>query len=371
MLEHFDDYGYVKELDVFDSRTNATLPVHQAIPELRGKIVLEGSSGSGKSMFARYLLKYAVRPTVYLPAEKCTNGVVEAVLARLHGEVHDRDFLRRLICAGAIDVCVDGLDSISTTHRARVSQFLVYACAGNILVTTRATEWLPRNEFTVYRMQPLTLPLIEEMLHRNYRLLPKDMAISSTEYRLRCDAFLEQMTNAKDPEDISSLPQETTNPMNLSLVGLLCAYGKTPELKILMEQCYQLVAERYQHYNTEQAFPLVQFSERIYRMRLNDESVLPQSRFVTELTCLSHYNMVLQRSSFDGYGNPVNEWFFRHEKIMEFFIAQTFLNSDGHRIDRHIGDSRFHGVYAILKEIGHMSDEILQSYSLDIPPALL
>ena len=45
------------------------------------------------------------------------------------------------------------------------------------------------------------------------------------------------------------------------------------------------------------------------------------------------------------------EWTFRHDKIAEFFIAQTFLSDSKtakQRIDQHISDPRFRGVYFLL-----------------------
>ena len=42
------------------------------------------------------------------------------------------------------------------------------------------------------------------------------------------------------------------------------------------------------------------------------------------------------------------EWHFRHDKIMEFFIVQSFLGDSNDRPQQHLGDPRFRGVYFLL-----------------------
>jgi hypothetical protein len=60
----------------------------------------------------------------------------------------------------------------------------------------------------------------------------------------------------------------------------------------------------------------------------------------------------LIRGAIANTSRPSNRrTFFRHDKIAEFFIVQTFLgNSDEAktRLQSHIGDSRFRGVYFLL-----------------------
>jgi hypothetical protein len=50
-------------------------------------------------------------------------------------------------------------------------------------------------------------------------------------------------------------------------------------------------------------------------------------------------------------GKPKKKWYFRHDKIAEFFMAQTFLGESKTaqtRLLDHMGDSRFRGVYFLL-----------------------
>jgi hypothetical protein len=61
--------------------------------------------------------------------------------------------------------------------------------------------------------------------------------------------------------------------------------------------------------------------------------------------------MVIRRQWQPKADAPQEEWTFRHDKIAEFFIAETFLgNSETarQRIEQHISDPRFRGVYFLL-----------------------
>ena len=139
--------------------------------------------------------------------------------------------------------------------------------------------------------------------------------------------------------------------MNLTIVALLGAHGKSPDPLHLQEQYYQMMATEYERTYRGRPFPLIQFSERVYQMRFNDEARLPLYRFPNEITCMEQYEMVRSRQSFDVDGNLKTEWYFRHEKIIEFFIAQAFLSYRDRRVAKHAKEPRFRGVYALLKAL--------------------
>lgn len=61
--------------------------------------------------------------------------------------------------------------------------------------------------------------------------------------------------------------------------------------------------------------------------------------------------MVISRQWKDPKGETQKEWYFRHDKIAEFFIVQTFLGDSKTaktRLKKHKSDSRFRGVYFLL-----------------------
>lgn len=111
------------------------------------------------------------------------------------------------------------------------------------------------------------------------------------------------------------------------------------------------MAADYQRLYPTREFPLEKFSEAVYQMRLNDESAIPADTWLDELQCMERYKMVYSRQLTDAQGNLKKKWYFRHDKIQEFFIVQTFLGNDGDRekkLQDYISDPRFRGVYFLL-----------------------
>jgi len=353
-LDDFDDAAYFKhsEVKVENLNLQETLRIQEAIPEIKGQIILEGESGLGKSMFARYLLKHSKRVTVYLPAEKCSKGVIEAIQPKLRGEVKDIKFLRQLIYAGAIDICIDGLNRVNENH-AKTIQFMVQSFKGNILVTTQSIDWTAPATAKTYILQPLRRDHIEEFLINCYQIFPEHIVFPRSEYVRACQDYIADMLDEHQPQEVLDSAQRIlSNPMNLTMVALLGAYEIEPDLLYLQEQYYQMMVEEYEQIHQDRLFPLVRFSERMYQMRFNDEATLPQHRFPDEIACMERYNMVLSRQSFDAHGNPVTERYFRHDKIMEFFIVQAFPSTNhNHRFERHFKEPRFQGVYSLLETL--------------------
>lgn len=121
-LDNFDPQAYFPKSRV-KLGSGETLAITEALPSIKGQVVLQGDSGLGKSMFLRYLVKTSQRIVVYLPAQKCDKGVIEAIQAKLHGQAQDTDFLKSLIYSGAIDICIDGLNEVTADTRANIRQF--------------------------------------------------------------------------------------------------------------------------------------------------------------------------------------------------------------------------------------------------------
>ena len=135
--------------------------------------------------------------------------------------------------------------------------------------------------------------------------------------------------------------------MDLTVVAQMLAGGQHPDLFHLQQQQYKLMAKDYQEKQREE-FPLSDFSEKVYQMRLKDEATLPETEFFEELQCMERHKMVIRQHSRNAEGKPTKEWKFRHDKIMEFFIVQTFLGKDNDRPSKHINEPRFRGVYFLL-----------------------
>jgi hypothetical protein len=360
-LDNFTSQHYFPESKVKVPGSEDIKFITEALPSIQGQIVLEGDSGLGKSMFLRHLVKNSPRIVVYLPAQKCDNGVIEAIQAKLHGQAQDAEFLKNLIYSGAIDICIDGLNEVTADTRAKIVQFVESYFRGNIIMTTQPLEWTPPSTATIYTLQPLEPNQIQQFLITRQPRLPKDAKIQGTDYEKACIHYLADALNPQQaPEDLDAAQRTLSNPMDLSLVALMLSQGKTPDLFRLQEQQYKQMAEEFlKEWGYE--FPLKKFSDAVYQMRLNDEKALPAEVFYQELQSLEDekYKMVVSRQWQDTEGKAKKEWYFRHDKIMDFFLVQNFLGETAEteaRLIDHMGDPRFRGVYFLLATLLPLDD---------------
>ncbi len=378
-----------------DNITPEFQPITAAIPILQGQVVIEGESGLGKSMFLRYLANKSQGIFVYLPAQKCDKGVIKAIYAKLKEQVDDRKFLKNLIYNGALDICIDGLNEVTADTRAKISQFAEGYFRGNMIMTTQPLEWIPPSTAKKYELQPLQREQIQQFLLSRYsmggvregrrkkqegrRKKEEDWNLDGAhqtsldggelkpnleiKYEEDCSKYLAEAFNElQSPEDLAATKRILSNPMDLTLVALMLSQGQQPDLFRLQEQQYQLMSAEYVG-EWQQEFPLQRFSQAVYQMRLNDETTIPSQEFKPELTCLEDekYKMVISRQWKNDRGEVEKSWYFRHDKIMEFFLVQNFLGIDEivqERVNEHINDPRFRGVYLLLANLLPLDDAL-------------
>ncbi|MBW4425167.1 MAG: HEAT repeat domain-containing protein [Nostoc desertorum CM1-VF14] len=352
-LDNFHDQSYFPESKVKVPTSGDILPITAALPSIQGQIILEGDSGLGKSMFLRHLLQNSQRIVVYLPAQKCHKGVIEAIQDKLHGQAQDADFLKNLIYSGAIDICIDGLNEVTAETRAKICQFVESYFRGNIIMTTQPLEWTPPSTAKTYYLQPLEQQQIQEFLISRQPRLPQDAKIQGADYAQACTNYLTEVFKQQQAkEELDAVRRILSNPMDLTVVALMLSQGKQPNLFRLQEQQYNLMAAEYQQ-EWKQEFPLKRFSAAVYQMRLDDKQALPADEFHQVAMSLEDekYKMVVSRQWQDEKGEAKKEWYFRHDKIMDFFLVQNFLGetdaAEGLLVDR-MGDPRFRGVYFLL-----------------------
>ncbi|NEO77834.1 HEAT repeat domain-containing protein [Moorena sp. SIO4G3] len=347
-LENFDEQAYFPNLEVERKGKNITQPIQEPIPDLELPIVLEGESGLGKSMFLRHLVKSSKRIIVYLPAEKCANGVIEAIQAKLHGFAQDSGFLRDLIYSDAIDICIDGLNEVTPDTRAMITSFVESYFKGNIIIGTQSMEWQTPSCATTYVLQPLKPKQIEKFLLSRYKIMPPDAPISGIKYKQACEKYIDTVLHQyQSEEEQRAVRRMLSNPMDLTIVAQMIAHGQKPDLLNLQQQQYQYMAQEYEQLYLRQ-FPLEAFAETVYQMRLQDQVAIPADKWFEELICMERYKMVFCRLFVDHAGNHRKEWYFRHDKIQDFFIVQTFLGEGNDLPNKHISDPRFRGVYFLL-----------------------
>ena len=246
-LENFSPGAYFAASEVMPKGTESSQPLATAIPDIRGQIILEGASGLGKSMALRQRVRKSRCLVVYLPAQKCSQGVIEAIQAKLHGPAQDPDFLRNLIYSGALDICIDGLNEVTADTRAKITGFVESYFKGNIIMATQPLEWLPPSTSKTFVLQPLKQSQIAEFLISRQDYLPpqnKDQA----PYPDLCKAYLERTFDPAQPADERlAVRSILSNPMDLTLVAQMLAHGQEPNLLGLQQQQYEIMAEDYQN----------------------------------------------------------------------------------------------------------------------------
>ncbi len=360
-LDNFTSLAYFPESKVKVPGSEEIKPITQALPSIQGQIVLEGDSGLGKSMFLRHLVTNSPRIVVYLPAQKCDQGVIEAIQAKLHGQAQDAEFLKNLIYSGAIDICIDGLNEVTADTRAKIVHFVECYFRGNIIMTTQPLEWTPPSTAKTYSLQPLEPQQIQQFLTSRQPRHSQDAQIQGNDYEKACTTYLAAALNPQQhPEELAAARRTLSNPMDLTLVALMLSQGKTPDLFRLQEQQYNEMAAEYQQ-EWQHQFPLKKFSEAVYQMRIEDEKALPAEVFYQELKSLEDekYKMVVSRQWKDEKEEAKKEWYFRHDKIMDFFLVQNFLGNSADaesRLIDHMGDPRFRGVYFLLATLLPVND---------------
>jgi len=348
-LDNFDPQTYFADVEVKRNGATSTQPIQEAILAIRGQIVLEGESGLGKSMFLRNLVKSSQQIVVYLPAKKCAQGVMEAIQAKLHGPAKDPDFLQSLIYSGAINICIDGLNEVTPDTRTKVTAFVESYFKGNIVMATQPLEWMPPSTANTYILQPLKGQQIEQFLVSRQPILPQDAPVTGQNYKQACREYPTGALNELQlQEELVAMRRILSNPMDLTVVAQILARDEKPNLLNLQQQQYAVMAAEYERMHLNQQFPLAAFAEMVYQMRLQDQVTIPAAQWLDELQCMERYKMVLSRQFEDAEGKLTKEWYFRHDKIQEFFIVQTFLGEENERPNKHISDPRFRGVYSLL-----------------------
>ncbi len=346
-LERFSAEAYFSRSEVLSS-TGKRERLLEVLPRLQGQVVLEGASGLGKSMFLRYLLLHSKRLAVYLPAERCKNGVIEAIQAKLEGHARDSSFLQSIIYSGALDIYIDGLNEVTADTRARIVQFVERNFHGNILLTTQRIEWTPPATARLLVLQPLSEAEAAGFLSSREPAQGTKARRQGEAYRQACEDFVSRALSPELPEELRRAMREVlSNPMDLTVVAQLLADGHEPDLSHLRQQQYELMARDYAEVHLAE-FPLKELAEEAYRMRREDRTIISEKPFDRELLRMEAFKLVVCRQWQGSDGQPHREWRFRHDKIQEFFIAQTFLADGNLRVLEHLGDPRFRGVYFLM-----------------------
>ena len=319
--------------------------ISSALSRLRGRIVLLGASGLGKTAFLRHFVSLQDTLIVFLIAADCSKGVRHAIQSKLMGVARDDNYLRKLIYAGALNVIIDGLNEAPPDTRAAITNFVKENPHCSVLLATQPFgSPLPAN-CKVYEMQPFTESQIAEYLTGRFATLPQNPTLTKDTFEARCERYLRSALSDSLPDEQRRAVRDVlSNPMDLTVVSHVLASGKNPDLFKLQEQYYFLMAEYYETNSPgNMAFPKATFSEYIYAMHLQDKLVFPAGEFLAELTAMEAKKMVVRYYKPQATKETPPLWVFRHAKIMDYFLVNALLGQDNLRPTKHRDDPRFHG----------------------------
>ncbi len=339
-LATFQTQLYFADMSITLKGINQPQPLLETLAQTKGQIILEGESGLGKTMYLRYLAQHSTRPFAFLHATRCTAGVIPALKEKLHGFAQNETFLTSIIYAGGVDLCIDGLNEVSPDTRAKITQFVEQHFKGSILLSTQPLEWQPPQTAKTYRLLPLNQQQIETFLLSR----PEQ----PENYAQTCTDYLNAALSAQLDKALQELHLKTlSNPMDLTVVAHLLAQGIQPNLSNLIAQQYQTMNEDYQSKSFNQNFPLNKFAQHVFEIRLQDKRVLNHADFMKELDCLEEHKLVIKRTEQEGDKEQEN-FYFRHDKIWDFFNAHVFKQHDNEWLKTYFADERFRGAFLVL-----------------------
>jgi hypothetical protein len=350
----------VRDLDRRTVSGNTSLPgsVVAALKTWKGRVVLVGASGRGKTMFLRHHILGAngIRePAIFATASSLRGDPRSAILARFGGAVTDDGFLDSLIASGKLDIYIDGLNEVDPETRAAIIDYVTARPGANIFITTQPLERYP-GDAALYLLLPLSRAQILEFLVTRESALPPEATIRGASYIEQARAFVTEKLAEADTEESTddaagterahALVERLSNPMDLQTVAELLALGQRPDVWALQKQRHRLVERRYLDRTNNEPFPFDAFSQSVYEARRDAKTEVDDTRFpriadvLLEEKQIQRYIPVDATFKADGY-------IFRHDKIRDFYTYRAFIINPALRV-LHADDDKFAGVYDLL-----------------------
>jgi hypothetical protein len=300
------------------------LKLVSALPAIRGRVVLQGRSGLGKTTFLRRLTKLSRDSIVYLEARRCSGGVLPAIQNLLPGWLKDEEFLGSFVFHGGLAVVIDGLNEAGESARTAIAAFLTQAAGGRVVVSSQ-----PMNISWPSRVRVLELLPLDEERARQFLVL---QGISPEQAR---DVMSSAMS-MRSESDREAATLVMSNPFDLAVIAEMVRRKIPPNLLSLPEQQYRTMAAKFKERENYE-FPLDRFSDEVYKMLIEDRQTIDDECFTRELGLMAEERMVIDRNQC---------YTFRHDKIRDFFLVAALDQKD--RISKHYGDPRFQSAYLSL-----------------------
>jgi len=329
--------------------TNA-IPIVHALKNHRGRVLLQGKSGLGKSSFLRNWLLQRARvgdeTIVYLRADQCKKGVEPVIQGRMHDLGSDQKLLRSVIYSGRIFVYIDGYNEVDLSTQEEITSFLASYPDGNILVTSQI-PLRGLSSIETFELLPLDRSQIAQFLLSRDEVLSADAPVRGEKFREVSRAFLDDTWARPSSEDEAKAMEEIlANPMDLTSVALLLSRGGVPDLFALEQQQFDSVVQRMA---AQSVFRTLGFSKVLLEQRLKDQEDLSLLPFKPEVAELIYAKLANVRTFTDSSGKAsVQEVRFRHDRIRDFFTHFALLALPAAEQAAYATDTRLSGVFPYL-----------------------
>jgi len=326
-------------------------PITSALAAHRGRVLLLGKSGLGKSSFLRFWLANRAAEgkdiMVYLRADQCRGGVEAEIVKRMKSVGSDQNLLRSVLYAGRMSVYIDGYNEVDLTTQDAITSFVGDYPHGNILVTSQ----IPLRGFTgieTFELLPLDRVQVREFLTTRSEILPVDAVVRDETFQRAASAFLDDIwARPATEEEVKAFEEILANPMDLTSVALLLSQGGVPDLFALEKQQFDTVKRRLQTLGL--AFRTLGFSRALLTQRLADQEDLGGLPFKPEVTELVHAKLAQVRTFSEPSGkSSAQEIRFRHDRIRDFFTHFVLLEMAPEEQAAQAKDARFAGVFPYL-----------------------
>ena len=322
-----------------------------ALREHRGRVLLQGKSGLGKSRFLRYWLALRALERkdviVYLRADQCRSGVETEIERRMQGVGSDEKLLRSMIYSGRIYVYIDGYNEVDLATQEQITAFVADHPHGNIMVTSQI-PLRGLSAIDTFELLPLDREQIREFLGTRTSILPDDAPVRADSFDTLAQAFLDDVWERQaDEAQIRAMGDILANPMDLTSVAMLLSQGRVPDLFALENQ--QLEAAQRHLRAQDLEFRVVGFSKALLEQRLKDQENLEVLPFAPEVAELLTGKLAQIRTFSDpGMKATVQEIRFRHDRIRDFFSHFSMLEMTPEQQASYAADARFAGVFPYL-----------------------
>lgn len=333
------------------SATAIAEPITVALARHRGRVLLQGKSGLGKSSFLRFWIAKRAADSydvmAYLRADQCRTGVEAEINRRMQGIGNDPHLLHAMIYAGRLSVYIDGYNEVDLTTQEEITSFVANYPHGNILVTSQ----IPLRGLSgieTFELQPLDHGQVREFLLGRAKILAPDAILTGAAFERAAEAFIDDTWSQLQAGDEERAFQDIlVNPMDLTSIAMLLSQGGIPDLLALENQQFDHVKRHLAANGTP--FRTNAFSRALLAQRREDREDLEELPFKPEVIELQRAKLAQLHTFTDPAGKvSVQEIRFRHERIRDFFTHFAFLDMPAAEQATYANDARFAGVFPYL-----------------------